>query len=268
MSKIEKLSISLHEHEVRRSMTTSPTDQLLSPCSKQLLRQKNKLPIENVFSMEYINKYDLASCLTRLPFPNTEKKFILGTSSASRKLILDKLGWNYIQMSPDIDEKAIRSSDPMELPLLIAKAKADALYDRLKSENSPENYIILTSDQIVLYKSEIREKPTGAEEAYTFLSSYSNDDVSTISAIVITEYPSKQQKSGVDIATVYWNEISDEVINKVINKGEIYNSAGGFRIEDEDLNPLIRYMEGSYDSIMGLPVSLTVELIEDVINIF
>ena len=155
----------------------------------------------------------------------------------------------------------------MELPVLIAKAKADALYSRLQATNTSENYIILTSDQIVLYKSDIREKPSGPEEALNFLSSYSNDDVSTISAIVITEYPSKKQKSGVDIATVYWDEISDEIIEKVINKGEIYSSAGGFRIEDTDLNPLIRYIEGSFDSILGLPISLTVELIEDIINI-
>lgn len=89
--------------ETNRNMTTSPTDQLLSPCSKQLLRQKNKLPMTSIFSMEYIQKYDLSTCLTRLPFPNTNKKLILGTSSASRKTIVDQLGWSYTQMSPDID---------------------------------------------------------------------------------------------------------------------------------------------------------------------
>lgn len=157
--------------------------------------------------------------------------------------------------------------DPMELPVLIAKAKAEALFNRLKEENSFESFIILTSDQIVLYKSDVREKPSTREEAKQFLSSYSNDNVSTISAIVITEYPSKKQKSAIDIATVYWDEITDLIVEKVIDKGEIYSSAGGFRIEDSDLNPLIRYLEGSFDSIMGLPVSLTVELIEDVLNV-
>ena len=54
--------------------------------------------------------------------------------------------------------------------------------------------------------------------------------------------------------TVFWKDISDEVIQRVILRGEIYASAGGFRVEDSDLNPLILDIEGSIDSVMGLPV--------------
>ena len=53
---------------------------------------------------------------------------------------------------------------------------------------------------------------------------------------------------------VFWKDISDEVIQRVISRGEIYASAGGFRVEDSDLNPLILDIEGSIDSVMGLPV--------------
>ena len=53
---------------------------------------------------------------------------------------------------------------------------------------------------------------------------------------------------------MFWKDISDEVIQRVISRGEIYASAGGFRVEDSDLNPLILDIEGSIDSVMGLPV--------------
>ena len=53
---------------------------------------------------------------------------------------------------------------------------------------------------------------------------------------------------------VFWKDISDEVIQRVISRGEIYASAGGFRVVDPDLNPLILDIEGSIDSVMGLPV--------------
>ena len=56
------------------------------------------------------------------------------------------------------------------------------------------------------------------------------------------------------LSIVFWKDISDEVIQRVISRGEIYASAGGFRIEDPDLNPLILDIEGSIDSVMGLPV--------------
>jgi predicted house-cleaning NTP pyrophosphatase (Maf/HAM1 superfamily) len=57
------------------------------------------------------------------------------------------------------------------------------------------------------------------------------------------------------VSTVYFNEISLEIVRKVVEKGETFSSAGGFRIEDVDLNPLIRDLEGSVDSIMGMPIS-------------
>lgn len=87
--------------------------------------------------------------------------------------------------------------------------------------------------------------------------SYSNSQVSTISAIVTTHYdPNRQsgynQKSSVNESKVYWREISPSVVDKVVAKGLVYSSAGGFRIEDEDLNPLIASIEGSVACIMGL----------------
>ena len=153
------------------------------------------------------------------------------------------------------------------MPLLIAKAKADALLMRLRALDSNESSLLLTSDQIVLFSDTVREKPVDAAEATFFLSSYSDRSVATVSAVVITEYPSGVQTSGVDIAKVHWKTISDEVVSKVVAKGEIFSSAGGFRIEDEDLNPLLDGLEGSVDSVMGLPVDLTVALLHENIRL-
>ena len=112
----------------------------------------------------------------------------LGSSSSSRQAILNCAGWEYDIMIPDIDEKAIRHDDPYTLPVLIAKAKAEAIIGRLDKNMSP--FVLLTSDQIVLFGNEIREKPVDENEAEKFLSSYSNQNVSTISAVVATHFPS------------------------------------------------------------------------------
>jgi len=189
--------------------------------------------------------------------------FILGTSSKSRKEVVDLLGWKYRQMSPDIDEKSIRSPDPYDLPILIAEAKAAKLMHMLKEEGIDTPKIIVTADQIVLFGDTIREKPINAIEAKYFLSSYSNNSVSTISAVVATHYPSGRQCSDVDVATVNWMGISSEIVEKVVAKGEIYSSAGGFRLEDPDLNPLIASIEGAVDSVLGMPVKLMISLITE-----
>lgn len=122
--------------------------------------------------------------------PPTELPIVLGSSSINRHNILNLLGWNYKIMVPDIDEKSIRNDDPYLLPILIAKAKATAIFERLKEEECLDSFILLTADQIVLFGEEIREKPVDEEEAVRFLTSYSNQKVSTLSAVVATHYPS------------------------------------------------------------------------------
>jgi predicted house-cleaning NTP pyrophosphatase (Maf/HAM1 superfamily) len=133
-------------------------------------------------------------------------------------------------MIPGIDEKAIRADDPTVLPVLIAKAKADAVFQQMRSDNTsthPSSFVLLTADQIVLFKDEVREKPENRDEAIHFLSSYSCDKVSTISAVVATHFPSGRQAYEVDIATVYWKEIPSDAIHRVVDRAQIFTSAGG-----------------------------------------
>jgi len=54
-------------------------------------------------------------------------KIILGSKSKGRKQILQNLGYDFVVMDPNIDEKSIRDSDPKKLVTLLAKAKAAAL---------------------------------------------------------------------------------------------------------------------------------------------
>jgi septum formation protein len=136
---------------------------------------------------------------------------------------------------------------------------------KLKDDNVTTDKLILTSDQIVLYEQTIREKPISKEEAYAFLSSYSNKSVSTVSSIVITHYPTGLQYSGFDIVTIHWKEITDEIIEKVIEKGDIFNCSGGFAIEDNDLSQCIHSVDGPFDSVLGVPINLTVNLMAEVI---
>lgn len=152
----------------------------------------------------------------------------------------------------------------MDLPILIAEAKAQAIVDKLIEEGDENPKIIITADQIVLFENNIREKPIDKEQAISFLSSYSDNSVSTVSAIVITHYPSGLQSSGIDVANIEWASISDEVVKKVVEKKEIFSCAGGFKIEDPDLTPLVKSLNGTIDSVLGFPISLTLRLLEDI----
>lgn len=122
-------------------------------------------------------------------FPQaTNLPIILGSSSSNRQFVLNHSRWHYDVIVPDIDEKAIRNPDPHLLPVVIAKAKATAILSRIDDSRGP--FVLLTADQIVLFGCEVREKPSNEVEATEFLSSYSEREVSTVSAVVATHYPS------------------------------------------------------------------------------
>ncbi|KAI0567268.1 Inosine triphosphate pyrophosphatase-like protein [Gracilaria domingensis] len=169
-------------------------------------------------------------------------------------------------MSPDIDEKDIDAgfsdrsqADPKLLTLKIANAKADALQQSL-----PPDAILITSDQVLLYSGKIREKPPTEDDCRKYLRSYARHPATTITAIVILNSKTNHRISGVDTCTQHFRTIPEEVIEQLIEKGDVLNSAGGITVEDELLNPYLSIRQGDLDSFMGLPVRLLRRLLSEI----
>jgi septum formation protein len=186
-------------------------------------------------------------------------KLIFGTSSKWRRAVFDTLGIDYTVMAADIDEKAIRHNNPSELTLLIAKAKAEEL---LKQISEPA--ILLTFDQVVVCNGEILEKPENEEELRRFWKSYIDYQAETVSAVVVTNTVTGKQVSGVDVAKTFFKDISEEMLDELIKNDDMYTSCGGFMVEYPPTDPFIDRIEGEMDSIKGIPIKLTQELIEQV----
>ncbi len=182
-------------------------------------------------------------------------KLILGSSSKYRRAVLEGTGMTFEVISPDIDEKAIRSEDPYTLPLLIAREKMKAL----------QSAIVIAADQVVVCEGKLREKPTSREEAIQFLTEYSNGSpAETVSALVVYNSESGKVAEGVDIATTYFNPIPEEVIMAYIDTGEAYHNAGAFMLEHPLLAPYVKKVEGTPDSVAGLPLELLEKLTQEV----
>lgn len=187
-------------------------------------------------------------------------KLILGSNSAGRKKILENAGYSFDILAANIDEKIIRSKNFEELPLLLARAKAKKLLKQITNDS-----ILITADQIVIYKGELREKPASLQQAREYLESYNTKyPAQTYTAVVVTNTKTGRQKEVVDISNAYFQKIPSHIIEILIEEGNVMHAAGGFIIEDPLLAQFVDKIEGSLDSITGLPLSKTKQLIKEV----
>jgi septum formation protein len=181
---------------------------------------------------------------------------ILGSQSQGRRELLSAMGYGFAVMPAHIDERAIRSEDPGALTLALAHAKADALLPQIH-----EPVLLITSDQVVVWQGKIREKPENAAEARAFLQGYAEAPAETVTAVVVTHTVTGVRQQGVDRVTVWFRRIPEEVIAQVIVRGEVFAHAGGFSITDPRLKAYIERMDGTAESVIGLPTALTHRLI-------
>ena len=186
-------------------------------------------------------------------------KIILGSQSAGRKRVLEKMGYEFEVMPADINEKTIRFEDPVELTSALANAKADALL-----LNIPKDTILITSDQVVVCDGKVREKPENESEAREFLETYELLPAETVTAVVVLNTATGKRVEGIDIAKIWFRQFSEDFIFKYIASGDPFLHSGGFDHEHPIMRQCVERIEGDPDSITGLPRKLTERLINEV----
>lgn len=186
-------------------------------------------------------------------------KIILGSQSQGRQQVLQEAGYKFETMVADVDEKAIRDKNPKKLVLKLANAKADALVKKIK-----ELAILITADQVVTYRGQIREKPKSYDQSYEWLQSYAKSPAWCVNGIVVTNTKTGKRAEAVEISKVYFQPIPEKVIEDFIATGVPFECAGGFRTRHLLISPYVKKIEGTMDSLMGLPLKFVEQLIEKV----
>lgn len=186
-------------------------------------------------------------------------KIILGSQSKGRRDVLESMGYQLEVMSSDIDEKSIRHDDPDQLTLTLANAKADALLSKIQ-----EPALLITSDQVVAWNGRILEKPENNQEEREFLRGYATHPAETVTAVVVVNTATGKRRDGVSRAKVWFRDIPAHIVDELIAIRDVFSHAGGFSIKDPLLQDYIEKVEGAEDSIMGMPIQLTRQLMEEV----
>ena len=167
---------------------------------------------------------------------------ILASSSPRRKELLKKLCKSFTIVSPEVDERAL-DLPAKDLAAEESKTKAYAV-----ASLYPEDEI-LSCDTIVVLDGEVLGKPLNKENAIKMLKKQSGKKQVVLSAYTYIGHGKEITRT---VATsVYFNELSDELIEDYVEKKKPFDKAGAYGIQDG--YPLIHHIEGSYDNVMGLP---------------
>lgn len=168
---------------------------------------------------------------------------ILASESPRRKELIKKITKEFTVIPANIDESQLHIP-ACDLPGELSKLKAYDVYAKYPNDK------VLACDTVVIIDGEILGKPHTAEKAREMLHKLSGRKHVVISGYTII---SKEKEVTRTVRTyVYFNKLSDELIEKYIATGSPMDKAGAYGIQDREFD-LVNHIEGSFDNVIGLP---------------
>ena len=184
---------------------------------------------------------------------------ILGSGSSRRKELLGMTGINFSVMSIPVDESFPDSLQGTEISEYIVKNKSDAFNKLIK-----ENEIIITADTLVWFENKCLGKPKDKKEAKYMLKLFagkSHDVITSVAFLTISNF-----KILTESTTVIYKNLTDSEIDYYVENVNPIDKAGSYGIQDWIGMIGVEHVNGSYTSVLGLPVPQTTDQIIKIIN--
>lgn len=178
------------------------------------------------------------------------KKIILGSNSPRRKELLGGLDIEFTVDTGNTFEEVYDPATPHEhIPEVLSEGKSYGFHRALEA-----NEILITSDTLVLCGDRVMGKPHSREEAIDMLRYLSGREHKVITAVTIRDRNRCTTSS--DTAIVHFKELSDSEIAYYVDTYKPFDKAGAYGIQEWIGYIGIGRIEGSFFTIMGLPVHL------------
>ena len=175
-------------------------------------------------------------------------KVVLASNSPRRKELLSGLGISYeVKTMPDIDESFPKGLAEVEIPVYIARSKADA-YRPLMNDDE----LIITADTIVWLDGEVMGKPSDEIDARRMLHALSGQTHQVITGVCLTTV--FRQKSFATVTDVTFSRLSDEEIDYYVEHYRPMDKAGSYGIQEWIGFVGVERISGSYFNVVGMPI--------------
>ena len=202
------------------------------------------------------NTHEAAACGAEAAASGGEPvpDIILASGSPRRKQLLEDAGIAFSVRVSEVDETLEPDllADPPEAAKKLAERKAGAVVQEVLSENYLGMAAVLGADTMVVLDGEIFGKPVSLSDAKRMLRRLSGRTHEVVAAPAIEDI-SVGFRTFVDRSAVTFRCLTDEKIADYLRKGESFDKAGAYAVQGEGAS-LVERVDGSLDSVIGLPV--------------
>lgn len=172
----------------------------------------------------------------------------MASSSPYRKALLERLQLEFITESPEITEEQKQNESIKDMVIRLAEEKA-----RRVAENYSEG-LIIGSDQAVGCDGTILVKPGTHNKARQQLTQMSGKSLIFHTGLCVLNVKTQiLEKDAIDYA-VKFRILSEEEIERYLDKEQPYNCAGSFKSEQLGISLLEKTEGEDPTSLIGLPL--------------
>jgi septum formation protein len=185
----------------------------------------------------------------------TVRRLILGSASPRRQQLLRDAGYEFIVEPANIDEENFPPNIyPIELAMLLAQAKADAIAPRFVND------VVLAADTVVAFGDRTINKPKDAADAWKIIEFLAGTTHIVITGLSIVCLDSNFSHHTRVMSGVRMKQLTSKQIDEYIARGLWQGKAGGYGIQD--LDPIVQCIGGEETNVIGLPMKKTKELLK------
>lgn len=174
----------------------------------------------------------------------------LASASPRRKQLLEMLGIPLCVVPSAIEEIPRDGEDPPAYAERLAREKAESV----------RGEFVLGADTTVILDGELMEKPADAEDAVRMLTRLQGRTHEVRTAVALAAAGATRSRA--DVTRVTFRPASAETLAAYVATGEPMDKAGAYGIQGYGA-ALVERIEGDFFSVMGLPVRLVLDLLEE-----
>lgn len=190
---------------------------------------------------------------------NSNYQITLGSASTRRKELLEMTGIKFDINSKPVNEEFPNSLKNKEIAEHIVKNKSKPFRSIVK-----DNQIIITADTLVWFEEKCWGKPKDKIEAKNMLKMFAgkiHQVITSVGFLTSTDF-----KILTESTQVKYKDLTDKEINYYVDSVNPIDKAGSYGIQDWIGMIGVENINGSYTSVLGLPVPQVTDQILKIIN--